>query len=441
MGAKFKNPYPKKFLSLLCLSTLALLIFYHSFVPNKATLQNKPLFYVPSSRPTNAAAATDGILVCNRTGYRSDICHMRGVVRARPPNSVTVHSTERRHETVRPYTRKWETSIMSKITQLNLASGPDVDPRPCDVHHHVPALFFSAGGYTGNTFHEFNDGIVPLYISARAFNRRVVLVVLNYSAWWESKYRDVLARLTDHRIVDFERDARAHCFPEAFVGLHIHGDLTIDPSKARETNASIADFRALLDEAYKPTIHSAPPRAPRPKLVIFSREGSRAITNEEALVRLSESIGFDVERLAPKPTTTLKSIYKVLSACDAAVGVHGAAMTHFFFMRPGAVFVQIVPVGILGPARACFAGATEAAGLKYVEYVVEVEESSLYAEYGRDAEVVREPGKVNARGWEETKRVYLDGQNVTLDLARFRGTLEAAFENSERRRREESIAS
>lgn len=42
---------------------------------------------------------------------------------------------------------------------------------------------------------------------------------------------------------------KSHCFPEASVGLRIHGDLTVDPSLI-EGNKSILDFCNLFDRAY-----------------------------------------------------------------------------------------------------------------------------------------------------------------------------------------------
>ena len=34
----------------------------------------------------------------------------------------------------------------------------------CDIRHltGVPAVVFSMGGYTGNVYHEFSDGLIPL---------------------------------------------------------------------------------------------------------------------------------------------------------------------------------------------------------------------------------------------------------------------------------------
>ena len=80
-------------------------------------------------------------------------------------------------------------------------------------------------------------------------------------------------------------------------------------------------------------------------LVIISRNASRAITNEDLLVKMAEEIGFQVEILRPDKTTELARIYKVLNSSEVMIGVHGAAMTHFLFMKPGSVFIQVIPLG------------------------------------------------------------------------------------------------
>lgn len=327
---------------------------------------------------------------------------------------------------IRPYPRKWESAIMSQIPELTLRP-TDQAPR-CDVRHDAPAVVFSTGGYTGNVFHEFNEGIVPLYLTARHFDKHVVFVVLQYKNWWVTKYGDVLSRLSNFPPVDFFNDTRTHCFPEAIVGLRINGDLVAD-----------SGFRRLLDRAYRPRIRSLEleeriendgsvviVEQQKPKLVILSRTVSRVIENEEDLVKLAEDSGFYVEVLRPDRTTELAKAYRALNSSDAMLGVHGAAMTHFLLMRPGAVFIQIVPLGTNWAAETFYGEPAARMGLWYLGYKILPGESSLCREYEASDPVIRDPEGVNAKGWEETKRVYLV-QNVTLDLGRFRKQLERAY--------------
>ncbi|XP_068659318.1 xylan glycosyltransferase MUCI21 [Aristolochia californica] len=423
---------------------------------------NLPFFYFGSESPLltdkqnplpcSDADASDCIY-CDRTGYRSDICYMRGDVRTHSPSaSVLLYSwnvtASMSLEKIKPYTRKWEMSVMDTIDELRLvrksSTGDAQDS--CQTNHTVPAIFFSTGGYTGNVYHEFNDGLIPLYITSKKFNRQVVFVILEYHNWWMTKYGDILSRLSDYPPIDFSGDKSTHCFQEAIVGLQIHDELSIDPALIPDSQTNIQDFRRLLDEAYRPRIRSliqeeeqqqvaqeqrqVQPlevkqieRTRKPKLVILSRNGSRAITNEGELVKLAEEVGFEVQVLQPDRTTELAKIYRALNGSQVMIGVHGAAMTHFLFMRPRTVFIQVVPLGTEWAAEAYYGEPAVKMGLKYMSYKIGPKESSLYTRYRKDDPVLTEPMRVNKKGWEVTKSLYLDGQTVNLDLSRFKKRL------------------
>uniref|UniRef100_A0A0E0FYZ7 Uncharacterized protein n=1 Tax=Oryza nivara TaxID=4536 RepID=A0A0E0FYZ7_ORYNI len=63
-------------------------------------------------------------------------------------------------------------------------------------------------------------------------------------------------------------------------------------------------------------------------------------------------------------------------------------------------------------------------GLHYEQYDAEGHESSLSRKYGLRDVVVSDPEAAKRdKGWGFVARVYLGGQNVTLDLSRFRHTL------------------
>ncbi|CAK9155590.1 unnamed protein product [Ilex paraguariensis] len=413
------------------------------------------------------SSVPNGTICCDRISIRSDICIMKGDVRTQSASSsIFLHTSnntngeeddggEIQHETIRPYTRKWETSVMQTIDELNLISrnASFGVGHHCDVQHDVPAVFFSTGGYTGNVYHEFNDGILPLYITSEHLNKKVVLVILDYHDWWYTKYADVLSLLSDYPPVEFHGDNRSHCFPEAIVGLRIHDELTVDPSLMKG-NKNIRDFRDLLDRAYRPRIRTViqheehqvqlkmkehkisierakeKQESKKPKLVIISRSGSRVITNQDSVVKMAQQIGFRVEVLKPKAKTELAKIYQVLNSSDVMIGVHGAAMTHFLFMRPGSVFIQVIPLGTSWPAETYYGEPAVKLGLRYIGYEILPTESSLYGEYDKDDLVLCNPSTVTQRGWEFTKKIYLDRQNVRLKLKRFGQRLVRAYEYS-----------
>ncbi|XP_062189823.1 xylan glycosyltransferase MUCI21-like [Phragmites australis] len=391
-------------------------------------------------------------LCCDRTSERADICFAKGDLRMHSASAsfqlVSGNSTVE-EEKIRPYTRKWEANVMATIDEVRLRRVSPGDAARCDVRHDVPAVLFSTGGYTGNVYHEFNDGILPLFVTAQHLRRRVVFVILEYHDWWITKYGDVVSQLSAFPPIDFTADRRVHCFPEVISGLRIHGELTVDPAKTPE-GKSIGDFRRLLDDAYRgrvqflerlerraarkrhrratvPRAQHAPPRhashQDRPRLVIVSRTGSRVIENEADVAALAADVGFDVHVIRPDRTTEMCKIYRELNSSDAMVGVHGAAMTHFLFMRPGKVFIQVVPLGTDWAAGAYYGEPAARLGLRYVGYKILPEESSLSREYPTGDPVLTDPAGVAQRGWDVTKKVYLDRQNVRLDLARFREEL------------------
>ncbi|KAJ8570469.1 hypothetical protein K7X08_037441 [Anisodus acutangulus] len=397
------------------------------------------------------SSVSNGSICCDRSSIRSDICVMKGDVRTNSANStITLYRNNGndeifQHEKIRPYTRKWEKSVMDTIDELDLVSKGENSGihQNCDVKHDVPAVFFSTGGYTGNLYHEFNDGILPLYITSQPFNKKVVFVILEYHYWWISKYENILPHLTEYPIIDFRGDKRTHCFPEAIVGLKIHDELTINASLMGR-NKTIRDFRDMLDEAYSPRIRSLIQeeeldinrsalsekwnmKMKKPKVVIIARNDSRAILNEDLLVKMAENIGFQVEVLRPQRTTELAKIYRSLNSSDVMIGVHGAAMTHFLFMRPDSAFIQIIPLGTDWAADTYYGQPAVKLGLKYIGYKILPQESSLYNEYKKSDPVLMDPDSVNNRGWEFTKKIYLDRQNVRLNLRRFHKRLLRAY--------------
>ncbi|KAL3715042.1 hypothetical protein ACJRO7_006869 [Eucalyptus globulus] len=248
---------------------------------------------------------------------------------------------------------------------------------------------------------------------------------------------------------------------KAIVGVKIHDDLTVDPSLMKG-NKSILDFRHFLDRAYQPRIKGSIPdkeqgvqlklnqwasvptlgqsmkinkdnqkhQVKKPKLVILSRSGSRALVNKDCLVKMAEDMGFRVEVSRPKRTTELAKMYGLLNKSEVMVGVHGAALTHFLFLKPGSVLIQVIPLGTDSPAETCFGKPARELGLKYIGYKISPRESSLYNEYDKDDPVLTNPKGVIRKGWQYAKEIYLDRQNVSLDMRRFHKRLLQAYDYS-----------
>lgn len=99
-----------------------------------------------------------------------------------------------------------------------------------------------------------------------------------------------------------------------------------------------------------------------PLLSILSRKGSRSITNEKSLIKLGKSLGFRVQSLKIRHATPLPCIWgklrgklgmrkckKWLSGMNEnptvgglMLGVHGAALTSFLFLRENDHFLQVI---------------------------------------------------------------------------------------------------
>ncbi|XBJ17835.1 hypothetical protein VPH35_009152 [Triticum aestivum] len=438
---------------------------------NQNSLEARQETRSPASLPCSAfisgeaggGQAEEGVLCCDRSHYRSDVCYLRGDARTDPStSSVLLYNAPRgaAPEKVRPYTRKFEESIMRSIDEVTIVpvaadagngtgtADRDSLRRRCDVRHPagVPAVVFSTGGYTGNVYHEFSDGLIPLFVTAERFGGEVVLVVLEYHYWWLGRYGAILERLTNYKIIDFRYDRRVHCFSEMIVGLRIHGELVVDP-KLMPNGKSIKDFQALLHQGYsgKPSATSSAPlplplatparpcvrpddhaKAAKPKMLIFIRKQNRVILNLPHVVTACRRAGFAPHVMNLRRQTPMPVIHAALASADALVAVHGAAVTHFLFMRPGTVLLQIVPVGLDWAAESFYGKPAQQLGLEYLEYRVAPEESSLAAEYGLNSTVVQDPSVISSQGWWEMKKVYMDRQNVTVSIKRFGELLRAA---------------
>ncbi|XP_038683065.1 alpha-1,3-arabinosyltransferase XAT3-like [Tripterygium wilfordii] len=388
-------------------------------------------------------------ITCDRSHREYDLCSINGPTVLDPksstfyPESPTNSAQHHIVEKVRPYPRKWENFTLSKIKEVTLTSGPKSPP--CQVRHNAPALVFSAGGYTGNFFHDFNDGFIPLYITVNSLfadQDDVVLVISKARDWWVRKYTDLLQTFSKHPIIDLDKDNSTHCFTSANVGLISHGFMTINPTLLPNSN-TFKHFRFFLDKAYghgqksqnHHQNHGLNPRKSLPRLALASRNGAtgRVILNQDQVQQLAKEVGFDVIVFEPKGTTSLREAYGLINTSHALVGVHGAALTHSLFLRPGAVFVQVVPLGGEWVAENCFGTSARAMGLEYMEYKIGVEESSLIDKYNRSDALIKDSVALQKKGWSNgIMEIYLKEQNVKLDLVRFREYLERAYKKAKR---------
>ncbi|CAO2204905.1 unnamed protein product [Urochloa humidicola] len=390
-------------------------------------------------------------LVCDLSDFRSDICDLAGDVRLDANASAFVvvvdpsaAGASESHK-VRPYPRKGDETCMSRITELTVrsASSSAAPPR-CTAAHAAPAVAFSIGGYTGNIFHDFSDVLVPLYNTARRHGGDVHLVMANVAPWWLVKYDKLLRSLSRHPPLDLSAAAaggEVHCFPNATVSLRAHKELIIEPGRSADGLAT-PDFTRFVRRAL-----SLPRDAPttttrlgtgtgtgksskRPRLLIISRHRTRLLLNLEAVVRAAEEAGFEAVVNESDVGNDISEVGTLVNSCDAMVGVHGAGLTNMVFLPPGAALVQIVPWGGLQwMARADYGDPAEAMGLRYVQYEVGVEESTLKDKFPPGHQIFTNPTALHKKGFAFIRQTLMDGQDITVDVARFREVLRQVLDN------------
>ncbi|KQK17470.1 uncharacterized protein LOC100826010 [Brachypodium distachyon] len=409
---------------------------------------------------------------CDFSGNRSDYCELTGAIRIRGSTSEVFLVTPRRATAgeflgpnatgwgmiaanatsweMQPYTRKGESRIMTGITKLTvrLSSTAEDSPPACDVmHDDVPAVVYSNGGYCGNYYHDFNDNIIPLFITARHLAGEAQLVVTQKQAWWFGKYAEIVSGLSKHEPVDMDADARVHCYRRAFVGLRSHKDLSIDPRRA-PNNVSMVDFKRFLMWRYslprEHAIRTDDEHQRKPRLLIVTRRSRRRFVNLEEIVAAAEEVGFEVtasdlitsskkkgESSADdsKMQARMAEASATVNAYDAMLAVHGSGLTNLLFLPMNAVVVQVVPLGRMeGLAMDEYGVPPRDMNMRYIQYNITAEESTLSEMYPRGHPVFLDPGPIHKQSWSLVKDIYLGKQDVRLDLNRFRPVLQKALD-------------
>ncbi|XP_066308548.1 alpha-1,3-arabinosyltransferase XAT3-like [Miscanthus floridulus] len=387
--------------------------------------------------------------LCDFSDFRSDICDFAGDVRmdanvsafvvvVDPAESGGGQEQEEEHK-VRPYPRKGDETCMGRITELTVRATRDAAGAPrCTRTHTAPAVVFSIGGYTGNIFHDFSDVLVPLYNTVQRYRGDVQLVLANAASWWLVKYDRLLRELSRHAPLDLARAGAArevHCFRHAVVSLRAHKELIIERERSLDGLAT-PDFTRFLRRALG-LPRDAPTRLggdgtgrKKPRLLIISRHRTRLLLNLDAVVRAAEEVGFEAVVNESDVANDISQVGGLINSCDALVGVHGAGLTNMMFLPPGAALVQIVPWGGLQwMARADYGDPAEAMGLKYIQYEIGVAESTLKDKFPSGHKIFTDPTALHKKGFMFIRQTLMDGQDITVDVARFREVLLQVLNN------------
>ncbi|KAI3920983.1 hypothetical protein MKW92_049677 [Papaver armeniacum] len=383
--------------------------------------------------------------VCDVSDRMTDFCDIIGDVRIHGKSSTILFSTSSQNDTytgkeswkVKPYPRKADPEAMRSVSQFLVKSfinNNDKEVPQCNFSHNVPAIVFSTAGYSWNHFHAYTDVLIPLFLTSHNFNQEVQFLITSSSQYWIHKYKEIFKHLSRYPMIDIDNEDNIHCYKRVIVGLKVHKEFNIDPTKSPK-GYSVTDFTRFIRSAYAINTKSSAIRIRRnrksknqqlqqPRLLLVSRKRSRKFTNEGEIVNMARSLGYEVIVAEPRTGMNYSRFAEVVSTCDVMVGVHGAGLANIVFLPVNAILIQIVPLGGLEWAcRTDFGEPAKDMKLRYLEYKISEKESSLIEQYPLDHAVFRDPRSITKQGWNALRGVYLDKQDVRIDVHRFRPTL------------------
>lgn len=341
--------------------------------------------------------------------------------------TITITSNQSVQETIiRPYARQEDAILLKTVAPVRVLHGITTSPPPrCQYNHRVPAVIFSSSGFTGNLFHEINEIIIPLFITTSIFKSRVQFILEDYKPSFVRKYTKILTRLTSNEIINPNSNQSIHCFPGAVIGLKFHSHLAVNPSEI-PTGLSMRNFKQFLRESFD-LKYSHISQIQTPTVMLISRTKTRRILNEDDVVAMMEDLGFRVMIVRrAKVIANLDVFSAMINACSVLVGAHGAGLTNELFLPDGSVMIQLDLIGLEWAARTYYGDPAREMGVKYLRYRIEAEESSLLKVFGSSNHTaIVDPGR--AFSMQAGKEVYLNGQNVRINVRRFRDTMVEAM--------------
>ncbi|KAL2538764.1 Glycosyltransferase family 61 protein [Forsythia ovata] len=141
------------------------------------------------------------------------------------------------------------------------------------------------------------------------------------------------------------------------------------------------------------------------------------------MVALMEELGFRVIVVVrAKAVSNLNIFANMINSWNVFVAAHGAGLTNELFLPDGVVMVQVDLIGLEWAGATYYGNPARAMRVHYLQYQIEPDESSLLKIFGRNHTVITDPRSIDDP---LGKEAYLNGQNVRINLARFRETLVA----------------
>ncbi|KAL5208331.1 hypothetical protein ABZP36_032766 [Zizania latifolia] len=387
---------------------------------------------VSTTTPTVVARGGKGRPTCFMTSKRSERCEARGDIRVEGnASTIYIGGIDKEWKT-KPYARYHDPVAMAYVREFTLKPADEFAPA-CTKNHSVPAFVFSNGGFSGNLYHDYTDVLVPLFLSTRQFKGEVQFLLSGLKPWWVNKFTLFFRQLTKYDILDIDNDRDVHCFPRIVVGATFHKDMGVDPARS-PGHVSVVDFKRALRRAFGLERAAASRGGAtgngKPRLLIISRKNSRRFLNEREMAQAAAAMGFDVRIAEPDQHTDMSTFARLVNSADVMIGVHGAGLTNMVFLPRGAVLIQVVPFGGLEwLTTVTFKNPAKDMEVTYMDYNIQLEESSLLDQYPRNHQVLTDPYAVHKQGgWDALKTAYLDKQNIRMDMDRFKKTLQEALD-------------
>ncbi|XP_062232707.1 beta-1,2-xylosyltransferease XAX1-like [Phragmites australis] len=385
-------------------------------------------------------------IICDENGVdegfpyaRPPVCELAGDIRICPKEktmffvnpSGTGPFDANGEKKIRPFARK-DDFLLPGVVEVTIKSVSSTAAMPqCTRRHDVPAVIFSVAGYTDNFFHDNTDVLIPLFLTTSHLKGEVQFLITNFKPWWVHKFTPLLKKLSNYEVINFDKDEEVHCFRRGHLGLYRDRDLIISPHPTRNPhNYSMVDYNRFLRRAF-----GLPRDAPavlgeetgeKPKMLIIERKGTRKLLNLREVSALCENLGFSVT--VAEAGGDVRGFAERVNAADVLLAVHGAGLTNQIFLPTGAVLVQIVPWGKMDWMATNFYGQpARDMRLRYVEYYVSEEETTLKDKYPRDHYVFKDPMHIHAQGWPAIADIIMK-QDVTVNMTRFKPLLLKALD-------------
>ncbi|PUZ60764.1 hypothetical protein GQ55_4G184500 [Panicum hallii var. hallii] len=395
-----------------------------------------------------APAATEAKITCDENGVdkgfpyaRPPVCKLTGDIRISPkektmyfvnPSGSGAGPFDANGEKkIRPFARK-DDFLLPGVVEVTIksVSSPEAAPQ-CTRRHDVPVVVFSVAGYTDNFFHDNTDVLIPLFLTTAHLKGEVQLLITNFKPWWVHKFTPLLKMLSNYDVINFDKDEGVHCFRAGHLGMYRDRDLIISPHPTRNPhNYSMVDYNRFLRRAF-----ALPRDAPavlgeetgaKPKMLIIERKGTRKLLNLREVSAMCEQLGFAVT--VAEAGADVRGFAERVNAADVLLAVHGAGLTNQIFLPTGAVLVQIVPWGKMDWMATNFYGQpARDMRLRYVEYYVSEEETTLKDKYPRDHYVFKDPMRIHGQGWPAIAEIIMK-QDVMVNMTRFKPFLLKALD-------------